>query len=290
MSLRFLLAAATALLSMTLTNAQAETEATLQAGAEGTYSASVRTITLLLDMTPEVDGVRSAKYQVLENGAPVYRGSEDELFSLSYGPHFRIMEMDNTNQTPEIFISTYSGGAHCCNEITVLTKTDQGWKAVDAGAYNGDPESLYPRDVDGDGISEIVTYDNRFLYEFASYAGSYAPRQILALRGADIVDVSTEEAYRWSIQAALDQMGEMPDAGEERNSWLVTYAATLLQLGQDDPLDFALGSYDKTVDWGMIRCAMPKRDGLCPDGQEINIGFEAALTEFLTETGYLKAE
>lgn len=287
MKLRFTFMAA---LLLTVGSAHAETEATLQASAEGSYSVSVRNITLLLDMSPESDGVRSARYQVLDNGAPVYRGSQDELFSLSYGPHFRIVEMDGTNQSPEIFISTYSGGAHCCNEITVLTKTDQGWKAVDAGAFDGDSEALYPRDVDGDGTAEIVTRDNRFLYQFASYAGSFAPRQILALRGTDLVDVSTEDAYQWQIQAALDAMGEVPDSGEERNSWLAAYAATLLQLGQDDPLDFALGSYDETVDWGMIRCAVPERDGLCPDGQAINIGFEAALTEFLTETGYLKAE
>lgn len=278
------------ILIASLGTAQAEAEATLQASAEGTYSASVRNITLLLEMTPETDGMRSAKYQVLENGAPVYRGSQDELFSLFYGPHFRVVEMDSVNQTPEIFISTYSGGAHCCNEITVLTKTDEGWQAVDAGAFDGDTAGLYPRDVDGNGTAEIVTRDNRFLYQFASYAGSYAPRQILALRGTKFVDVSREEAYRWEIETGLEQIGQMPEAGEERNSWLAAYAATLLQLGQDDPLDFALGSYDETVDWGMMRCAVPEQDGLCPDGQEINIGFETALTEFLAETGYLKAE
>lgn len=269
---------------------QAETEVTLQAGAEGAYSASVRGITLLLEMTPETDGVRAAKFQILENGAPVFQGSREDLFSLFYGPHFRFVEMDEANRTPEIFISTYSGGAHCCNEISILTKTAEGWRAVDAGAFDGDPEGLYPRDVDGDGIAEIVTYDNRFLYEFASYAGSFAPRQILALRGAVMVDVSKREAFQREIQSGIERMGEMPEAGEPRNSWLAAYAATLLQLGQDDPLDYAFGSYDESVDWGMMRCSVAETNGACPDGKQINIGFEAALTDFLTDTGYLKAE
>lgn len=287
--IRNLIISAASLLALG-TAAHAETQATLQAGTQGIYAATVNNIKLLLEITSDTDGVRAAKYQILEDGEPVYRGIERELYSVSYGPHFRIVEMDAANDTPEIFISTYSGGAHCCNEVTILTKTANGWRDIGVGSFDGGPENVYPRDVNGDGTAEIVTYDNRFLYQFASYAGSFAPQQILALRGVNMINVSTEEDYQWEIQAGLDRMGDMPDAGEPRNSWLAAYAATLLQLGQDDPLDFAFGRYDETADWGMIRCTVPEVDGVCPDAKQTNIGFEAALTDFLTETGYLKAK
>ncbi|MEM9999506.1 MAG: hypothetical protein AAF940_01380 [Pseudomonadota bacterium] len=264
------------------------TEATLQASTEGIYAATVRNVTVTLAMSAPDDGIRDATITIEEDGAPVFQTERGDLFSLFFGPMVRVVEMDPRNAVPEIFISTYSGGAHCCNEVQIITKDAGIWREVSVGAFDGDPEALYPRDLNGDGMAEIKTYDNRFLYTFASYAGSSAPIRILGLKDGQIADLTTQEDFKWEVQAALDALGTAPESGEPRNSWLASYAAYQLLLGQSDPLDLAINTHDATVDWGMIRCTVPEINYACPDGKAENIGFAAALTEFLTQTGYMR--
>lgn len=281
-------AAVCALLAVGAVPAHATTEAMMRAGGEGTYAITVRDMMVSLVMGAETDGMREAEITILENGRAVYNQRVGDLFSLFYGPYVRVVEMDDDNDTPEIFIGTYTGGAHCCVEVNVITRNDDGWKSVDFGAFNGDPESLVPRDLDGDGVAELETYDNRFLYQFASYAGSFAPPQILAIRDGAVADVTADENFGHVLRDALDNLGAIPESDEPRNSWLATYAALLLMLDEDDPLDYAIGAHDPSVDWGMMRCTVPEVDYSCPQGKEDNIGFEVALREFLTETGHLK--
>lgn len=278
------------ILAATASVGRADALATLQADDAGTYSASIRGMTVTLVMSPETDGMRTATVTVSENGETVFENVQEELFSIVYGPHLRIVEMDTSNDTPELYVSTYTGGAHCCNDVFVASKTADGWKEVDVGFFDGDPERLYPRDLDGDGQAEVKTYDNSFLYEFASYAGSYAPTQILGFRDGAVVDISGEKNFEWELRGAIDAMGEIPEAGERRNSWLAAYAAMLIRLGEDDPLDYAISAHDASVDWGMLRCTVPEVDYSCPEGKQENIGFKAALTAFLTENGYLEAK
>ncbi|MEO0543293.1 MAG: hypothetical protein AAFY99_05690 [Pseudomonadota bacterium] len=268
--------------------AQAQTQATLQATQEGVFSASTPDIEVQLVLGPEVDGARTATISVLEGGASVFQTERPDLFSIFFGPIVHVVEMDGANDVPEVFISTYTGGAHCCNEVVVLSKNGDSWRSVDFGYFDGDPEGLYPADLNGDGQAEIKTYDNRFLYTFASYAGSYAPIQILGFKDGDVTDLTAESDFEWQVRAGLDEMGTMPEGGEVRNSWLAAQAAYLLTLGEADPLANAIDAHDATVDWGMIRCTVPEVDYSCPEGKSENIGFEAALTEFLTETGYLR--
>ncbi|MEO1747919.1 MAG: hypothetical protein AAFR27_04760 [Pseudomonadota bacterium] len=268
--------------------AAAQPEATLQAFQEGIYSAATPDLGVLMELSAEDEGARTAIISVLENGVPVFKTERPDLFSLFYGPTVHIVEMDDTNDVPEVYISTYTGGAHCCNEIDILTKSASGWREVDFGYYDGDPEALSPSDLNGDGQSEIKTFDNRFFYTFASYAGSSAPIQILGFENGAFANITANGDFEWEVRAGLDDMGTIPEAGEPRNSWLATYAAYLLTLGEADPLDYAVGAHDASVDWGMIRCTVPEVDYSCPEGKSQNIGFEAALTEFLTETGYLR--
>lgn len=270
------------------TAATAETEAMLRAGGAGTYAITVRDMMVSLVMGEETDGVREAQLAVLEGGQPVHSQTVSDLFSLFYGPYVRVVEMDATNDTPEVFVGVYSGGAHCCVEVNVVSKTADGWTSIGFGAFDGDPESLVPSDLDGDGVAELDTHDNRFLYEFASYAGSFAPPQILAIRDGAVADVTADEDFGHVLRNALDNLGDIPDSAEPRNSWLATYAALLLMLGEDDPLDYAIGAHDPSVDWGMMRCTVPEVDYSCPQGKEENVGFEVALRDFLTQTGHLK--
>lgn len=254
----------------------------------GTYAATWNALSVELTLTGPVDEMYDARWRLLENGAEVAAGDGYDIFRMHEAPALRLAELDPENDQPELVISNYTGGAHCCTQVTVFSKTASGWTEIDLGAFDGGAVTV-PEDIDGDGTAEFGLRDDRFLYEFAPYAGSFAPPMILAVRGGKAVDITREPAFEWTLRAALDEMGPIPEAGEERNSWLATYAATLVLLGEDDPLDYASSAFDPVPDWGMLACKVPMQEGICPEGQQERLPFPEALTRFLSGTGYLEA-
>ena len=218
-----------------------------------------------------------------------------DIFSPLSVPEVSFVEMDKSNAVPEIFVTHWTGGAHCCVEATVFSETDDSWRALDVGAFDGDPESLAPQDIDGDGQGEIATYDNAFLYRFTSYAGSYAPPQIFGIRDGKITDVTGEPGFAAYLRNDLAEMEEMPDAsedagsGSERNSWLAAYTAILLRLGEADPFARADSDYDTVSEWGLVSCADPAKEYDCPEDQKRLTPFPEALRSLLKENGYPEA-
>ena len=81
-----------------------------------------------------------------------------------------IADIDPDNSGPEVYFTSFSGGAHCCSNVVVGEQVGDKWVAVDIGDFDGDGNFL--TDADGDGYAEIATVDNRFLYQFDCYACS----------------------------------------------------------------------------------------------------------------------
>lgn len=262
----------------------------IQPEAPGRYEAAANGLSVLVDVRANDDETFAASIIISEDGEPVATQDHDELYSAYSLPSIRVIEMDGGNDRPEVQISSYSGGAHCCNEVQFFAKTGTGWARIDAGAFDARTDPAAIADYDYDGASEWTVTDDRFLYEFASYAGSWAPIRVLGLRDGRIVDRSREEAFAHIIRGSLDMMGDMPDEGDPRNSWLAAYAATLATLGEDDPLDFAIGKHDPAAQWGRERCTVPEVDFTCPEGKTALVSFETALRDFLTANGYLEAD
>ena len=94
----------------------------------------------------------------------------------------QIAELDPGNSQPEVVVSFYTGGAHCCSDTSVITSNKDGtaWQTVDVGEFDGGP--LLATDLNGDGRYEFRTRDNAFLYAFACYACSEAPLELLDSR------------------------------------------------------------------------------------------------------------
>lgn len=239
----------------------------------------------------ENDGY-TAQFTLTENGNTVASVDMTDIFAEYTLPQASFVEMDNSNDTMEVFVSQYTGGAHCCADASVFTKSASGWKQLEIGAFDGGPEGIAPQDVDYDGVSEIVTYDNAFLYYFTSYAGSRAPRQILAIRNGEVANVSADPAFASVHRTYLEEMGTIPEAGTDtggdRNSWLAAYAATLLLLGEPDPLDYADQSFDPNADWDLSECADPALENDCPVEKQVKISFPQALRKLLSGPGYPK--
>ena len=203
----------------------------------------------------------------------------------------QIAEMDPANPYPEVLLSSFTGGAHCCNDTVVLTSDRSGrvWKPVRLGPFNGGTQPA--EDPSRSGRFVIVSTDNRFLYRFDSYAGSYPPTRIWALEGLRFVDVSRQPQYRPLHRATFSRMqqtlAETPQAG---NGVLAGYVATAALLDQF-PMAWQqmLRRYDRSSDWGLTTCPGDRYDdqGRCRSREIVYKSFPEALRAFLIETGYI---
>ncbi len=198
----------------------------------------------------------------------------------------QIAELDPSNTQPEVVVSFYTGGAHCCSATSVLTANADGssWSTVDVGEFDGGP--LLATDLDGDGSYEFQTHDNAFLYAFACYACSEAPLEVLVIDNAAVKNVTSEPRFKPAHASYLKGMIEnVPD--EEVNGFLAGYVGEKILLGEGKQAwNLMLAYYDKASDWGLDVCDQPlNEDGECP-GKEIKLTFPDALERMLKENGY----
>jgi len=86
------------------------------------------------------------------------------------------------NNYQDVYQETYTGGAHCCFRYKAFIQT--GEKSIIEVPIKEQNHALWPKDVNGDGIYELVGYDSTFDYWNASYADSQAPEIILSFNPA----------------------------------------------------------------------------------------------------------
>ncbi|MGE3530115.1 MAG: hypothetical protein AB7G54_11865 [Methyloceanibacter sp.] len=200
----------------------------------------------------------------------------------------QIAELDPGNPYPEIVVSFYTGGAHCCSDTRVVTSSPDGsiWTTVELGQFDGGP--LLATDVDGDGRYEFMIRDNAFLYAFACYACSEAPLNLLAIDNGAIKDVTREARFRPAHAATLKSMIEnVPEEGNDVNGFLAGYVGEKILLGEGkQAFELMLAHYDRESDWGLETCDKPLNDdGECP-GKVLRLTFPQALERMLNENGY----
>lgn len=88
--------------------------------------------------------------------------------------HFAVGRIDPRRPGPQILLVINTGGFHCCMNLILVSPHKGRWRIEPLIALDGDPFE-WPKDSDGDGVPEIVTYDNSFLYAFCGYACSQPP-------------------------------------------------------------------------------------------------------------------
>ena len=161
--------------------------------ANATSGAEVRsglvTVRLKYHKAADGDALRVPVLEVEVEGKQVAR-IEDGGNGSDWPPALaQIAEMDGSNPYPEIVFSTFTGGAHCCNDVRIVTSSKDGakWSTVDAGSYDGFIKGV--EDADFDGVFEIVTNRQcvslRLLElcgEFRSAAGQETQRAASLLR------------------------------------------------------------------------------------------------------------
>ena len=198
-----------------------------------------------------------------------------------------IAEIDPNNVRPEVYFTSYSGGAHCCTEAIVATQVGQKWVAVPVGAFDGDGDFL--EDLDGDGLAEIVTVDNRFLYEFDCYACSAAPLQVLTVRRGKVVDASAEMQF---LPAHREWLRRMETNVDDRNRWtsrgyLAGWVGASARVGKGGAAwDQLNAKWDHASDEGEEVCLTGGSVEDCPRRQRKLIKFPERLKLFLEQNGY----
>lgn len=99
-------------------------------------------------------------------------------------------------QVPSIYFSAFSGGAHCCTSAVAIVSYGGSSEQIKIGTFDGGGPS--PQDIDGDGVFELYTVDQRHLNAFGPYATSLPPHQILTLsyQGDKFDDVTSQPKFR----------------------------------------------------------------------------------------------
>ena len=199
-----------------------------------------------------------------------------------------IADIDPNNARPEVYFASYSGGAHCCAVVIVATQVGNRWRAVEVGAFDGDGRYLH--DVDGNGQAEIVTVDNRFLYEFDCYACSGAPLQIQTVRRGEVVDASTEIQFLPAHRRWLAGMEADWPRGRDRwtrRGFLAGWVAAKQRVGEGlaawSELD---ANWDHAGDAGEEVCLSGEPIEQCPRRQKAVLKFPDRLKLFLEQNGY----
>ena len=199
----------------------------------------------------------------------------------------QIAEIDGSNPYPEVVVSFYTGGAHCCSDTSVVTASPDGsnWTTVALGKFDGEP--LLATDVNGDGRYEFMIRDNAFLYAFACYACSEAPLNLLAIDNGGVKDVTREERFKPAHAAWLKSMINNVPEGSDVNGFLAGYVGEKILLGEGKSAwETMLAHYDHASDWGLEICdKLLNDDGEC-SGATVRLTFPQALERMLNENGY----
>jgi hypothetical protein len=198
-----------------------------------------------------------------------------------------------------VVLQTFTGGAHCCEVFTVAEPVGDTVRVVPVtwqpeGA--DEPQTQFdfgdipfPADLSGDGRADLVLRDDRFLYEFASYAGSMAPPIVLSIADGKTVDVSADPAFAETFEEELREAKAVcidPD-GFDRNGACAAYVGDAARLGRfDEAWAVMLRHYDRQSTTGLTRCTSDYVDDACPHEESFK-DFPAALRAFLIRTGYI---
>jgi hypothetical protein len=193
--------------------------------------------------------------------------------------------IDPESPKPQLLLTSYTGGAHCCVHIQLLDFIAGGWRVVDVGVFDGEPFTDFPADVDGDGVVDIQHWDDRFAYAFGCYACSWMPPRLFDILGGEVRDVSA--APRFSPLYARDYRRAKEQCRKHENPACAGMVADGYRLGRaNEAWAVAMANVDVEDSWILPGCKLKAPVGRCPEAEEYRASdFRRALAQFLTDIG-----
>lgn len=241
--------------------------------------------------THEADGETfeqaSMRIAVTFPGRPPFVLPADEETLAHHGLGIGIARWARGDAQPAVLVVGFTGGMHCCVTTRIVTLGPAGPQVTTLPPADAAPETRLPRDVDGDGVRDLVRSDDRFLYAFTSYNASWPPPQIWNLAGGTLVDVS--DAPRYAPLFRRFARRAWTECREGRPGACAGYAAAEARLGNGEPALARAIAAAGTSDWLPEPCTVPLVEDACPDGYERRFAdYAEALRWFLGEHGYLR--
>jgi hypothetical protein len=152
------------------------------------------------------------KFTITSHGASIYEqpvsshfcpsGCEPETLEIeqSKGSPVAVTELEGNGRS-NVVLELSTGGAHCCAVVQVFTY-DPGTMAYIVAEHDfGDPGALL-KTIEGDPRPVLESGDDRFAYEFGSYAESAFPLEVLGFRQGRFVNVTRSFPKQIAAQAA----------------------------------------------------------------------------------------
>ena len=188
----------------------------------------------------------------------------------------QVVDLDGDGE-PEVLLDIYTGGAHCCVDTWIYRLT--------GSTYMGTPAQwgdvgYTVRDLDGDGVPELRSFDDRFAYAFTDFADSWFPPQIWQFRAGSLNNVTRN--YRALIKSDAKKTlrifrGRARHTRDLRGV-VAAYVADQYLLGHP------------AAGWKLVRSA--RRQGLLNglgkgDPWPRGAHFATALRKFLRKNGYI---
>ena len=243
-------------------------------------------------ITKVVEGNQTAPLvQVTDNAVTVKMLGE---MRPNYQTH-RLTSFENViNGGSSIMLESYSGGAHCCNYVTVAGTFGNGLAVTELGRWDGDKID-FPADVSGDGIADFIAADDSFLYKFAPYAVSRSPPEVINIIDGRPVNVSSSAAFQAVYRKDMEKTGQdcqKNSDGLARNAACAAFVADAARVGEaDQAWALMLASYDPSATWDWFdKCTIPTAD-ICPRNAQLHFkSFPEALLNFLKRESYVSAD
>jgi hypothetical protein len=210
--------------------------------------------------------------QVVFDGTVGPCGSSCSL-GASDGDSVAVRELNGDGE-PEVIVSLYTRGAHCCFFAVIAAFDGTGYRVHER--YFGNPPFRL-RDLDGDGAAEFISHDDRFAYRYTSYASSVLPVMILGWNGRRMVDKTRKfkRRVRSDLRRTWRLFKTANRAGYEPRGAAAAWAANRYRLGKRRS---TLRTLRRLARAGRLK-GYPPRDPL---------RFVSSLDRFLVRAGYAR--
>ena len=227
--------------------------------------------------TPVIE-VSDGRHEIAQEGQAGFQNPSAQIL---------VGKFDPTAEGNQVAFATYSGGAHCCTLIDILERHAGRWKALSLGSWDGDPLDTFPRDIDGDGIPDIVLADNRFLYTFGCYACSFPPSLVYNIVGGKIIDHSAAPTLQAFYRSQMIKYGA--NCLMHENGACAGFVGAAARAGLAEyAWDVMLASYNRSSTWPLPTTCRDKAVAMnCPaDLTEQPTNYPSALMAFLLQSDY----
>lgn len=257
-------------------------------GEPGTKTMTAGGLTVTLTTLKDKEGEHTPVVTGMIGGRTVFTARLDDGKSEAPRAEAKLYRLDPASPQPQVMITAYTGGAHCCTVTQIATADAAGnWKVLEGGTLDGGAYAV--EDADGDGVPELTHRDNSFLYAFASYAGSVAPMRIKRVFAGTLADVTREPRYQPYLRqevAGIEHLTVRYGPGEA-NGYYAGWVAAKALIGEVEAAwPVMLQRQDRNPPMKPQKCSVNRKLEECPQDKLVDIPFPEALRAHLSAGGY----